>query len=227
MHDKSLAVHVGVDAGLVSDPAAIVAVYNDLATKQVRLAFHRIFVPPRGGEINLEDTIAATLRVLKRRYNVVQVLYDPWQMEAMAQQLLREKVPMEKFNQTPANLTGAAQNLLELINARNLVLYPDRDRRTAASRVIASEIASRGGWKLDKAKQAHKIDVIVALSMACHSAIEGLSKPQHPTDWAAKLEQARAHNARRRMGVYGAEWNGMGERRYLQMMRGHGGNTTY
>ena len=137
----------------------------------MRLAFHRIFVPPRGGELDLEATIAETLRALMKRYRVVQVLYDPWQMEALAQQLRRERAPMEKLPQTPANLTACAQNLLELINARNIVLYPDKDMRLAASRVIASEMPR--GWKIDKSKQSHKIDVIVALSMACHSAVEG------------------------------------------------------
>ena len=229
LHDRSLAVHVGVDAGLTSDPAAIVAVYNDRATKRVKLAFHRIFVPRRGEELDLEATIAGTLRALMKRYRIVQVLYDPWQMEAMAQQLRRERVPMEKFPQTPANLTGAAQNLLELINAKNIVLYADADMRLAASRVIASEMPTRGTWKLDKSKQSHKIDVIVALAMACHSAIEGLSTSLHPSP--ERIRQMRdevyAHASAQRMGVYGAEWGGMGERAYLQRMRGNGGNTTW
>jgi hypothetical protein len=32
---------------------------------------------------------------------------------------------------------------------------------------------SSRGWKLDKLKQAHKIDVVVALSMACLAAVRG------------------------------------------------------
>jgi phage terminase large subunit-like protein len=225
LHDRSLAVHVGVDAGLTSDPAAIVAVYNDRAAKQVRLAFHRIFVPPRGGELDLDGTIGDTLRMLKQRYRVTQILYDPWQMEALAQQLRRESIPMEKFPQTPANLTACAQNLLELINARNIVLYPDGDMRLSASRVIATEMPR--GWKLDKSKQAHKIDVIVALSMACHSAVEGLSAPLHPSAelFRSVAQMSREGAAARSMGFGGGGETRYGERKWLQMQRR--GNNSY
>ena len=188
---------------------------------------------PAAGRLDLEATIAETLRTLMQRYRIVQVLYDPWQMEAMAQQLRRERVPMEKFPQTPANLTGAAQNLLELINAKNIVLYADADMRLAASRVIASEMPTRGTWKLDKSKQSHKIDVIVALAMACHSAIEGLSTSLHPSPERIRQMRdevyAHAIGAARRCAYGGCSpgRNIYGERKWLQMQRGNGGNTTY
>jgi hypothetical protein len=43
--------------------------------------------------------------------------------------------------------------------------------RLAVSRAVVSE--SSRGWKLDKLKQAHHIDVVVALSMACLAAVKG------------------------------------------------------
>jgi len=43
--------------------------------------------------------------------------------------------------------------------------------RLAASRAVIVE--SSRGWKLDKLKQSHKIDTIVALSMACLAAVRG------------------------------------------------------
>jgi len=43
--------------------------------------------------------------------------------------------------------------------------------RLAVSRAVLSESAR--GWKLDKVKQSHKIDVVVALSMACLAAVRG------------------------------------------------------
>ena len=52
--------------------------------------------------------------------------------------------------------------MFDLISARSLVLYPDADMRLAISRAIITEFSR--GWKLDKMRQSHKIDVIVALS---------------------------------------------------------------
>jgi hypothetical protein len=47
--------------------------------------------------------------------------------------------------------------------------------RLAVSRAIITE--SSRGWKLDKLKQHHHIDVVVALSMAALAAVRGQEKP--------------------------------------------------
>jgi hypothetical protein len=47
--------------------------------------------------------------------------------------------------------------------------------RLAASRAVILE--SSRGWRLDKLKQAHKIDVMVALSMAALAAVRGQERP--------------------------------------------------
>jgi hypothetical protein len=70
-----------------------------------------------------------------------------------------------------ANLTAATSNLFDLIQSRQLVLYPDTNMRLAVSRAIIVE--SSRGWRLDKLKQFHKIDVVVALSMATLAAVRG------------------------------------------------------
>ena len=46
--------------------------------------------------------------------------------------------------------------------------------RLAISRAIIVE--SSRGWRFDKAKQTHKIDVVVALSMAALAAVRGQSE---------------------------------------------------
>jgi hypothetical protein len=83
--------------------------------------------------------------------------------------LQREGVRIEEFPQTSANLTAASQNLFELISGRNLVVYPDAAMRLAVSRAVAVETSR--GWRISKEKQSHKIDVVVALAMACHAAV--------------------------------------------------------
>lgn len=90
-------------------------------------------------------------------------------MAATSQRLTRAGLRIEEFPQSLPNLTKASQNLFELIGGRNLVLYPDAAMRLAISRAVAVETAR--GWKISKEKQAHKIDVVVALGMAAYAAV--------------------------------------------------------
>ena len=108
------------------------------------------------------------------------MLFDPFQMAAVSQRLARERLPIEEYPQTLPNLTAVTSNLFDLISARQLVLYPDAGMRLAISRAIITE--SSRGFKLDKLKQAHHIDVIVALSMACLAAVRDGNKSRYITD---------------------------------------------
>jgi phage terminase large subunit-like protein len=99
------------------------------------------------------------------------VLFDAWQMQAVAQRLTRAGLRIEEFPQSPGNLTAASQNLFELIQAQNLVAYPDAGMRLAISHVIASETPR--GWRITKEKQSHKIDVVIALAMAAYATVQG------------------------------------------------------
>jgi hypothetical protein len=51
-----------------------------------------------------------------------------------------------------------------------IISYPDDALRLAISRAVAVE--SSRGWRIAKEKQAHKIDVVVALAMAAHAAVQ-------------------------------------------------------
>jgi phage terminase large subunit-like protein len=90
-------------------------------------------------------------------------------MVATAQRLTQAGLCVEEFPQSPANLTAASQNLFELINAGNLVAYPDAQIRLAMSRAIAVETSR--GWRIAKEKQSHKIDVVIALGMSALAAV--------------------------------------------------------
>ena len=103
------------------------------------------------------------------------IWYDPYQMQASAQRLAKAGMPIEEYPQSVPNLTAATQNLFDLIQSHSLVLYPDVPMRLAVSRAVIVE--SSRGWRLDKLKQQHKIDVVVALSMACLAAVSGQGKP--------------------------------------------------
>jgi phage terminase large subunit-like protein len=166
----SLPVWVGVDASTKHDSTAIVAVTWEEAAQRVRLVAHKVFQPSPDDPLDFELCIEATLLDLRKRFQVVKVLFDPWQMQAVSQRLTRQGLTIEEFPQSPANLTLASQNLYELVQGRNLVLYPNTGMRLAVSRAVAIETSR--GWRIAKDKQSHKIDVIIALAMACHAVVK-------------------------------------------------------
>jgi phage terminase large subunit-like protein len=167
--DKELPVYVGVDASVKHDSTGVAVVAWDKVTKKVHLIRHRIFQPSPTEPLNFEATIEQTVLDLAQRFRVCRVMYDPYQMASSAQRLTAAGIRMEEFPQTTGNLTAASQNLFELIAGKNLIAYPDAAIRLAVSRAVAIE--SPRGWRITKEKQSHKIDVVVALAMACHAAI--------------------------------------------------------
>jgi phage terminase large subunit-like protein len=162
---------IGVDASVKRDSTALVAVAINEKTQCVKLVAHRTFVPSPNDPIDFEATVEQTIHEWKKRFFVRCVYFDPYQMVAVAQRLKKAGIPIEEFPQSIPNLTAATSNLFDLISERRLALYPAPDMRLAISRAVLSESAR--GWKLDKVKQSHKIDVVVALSMACLAAVRG------------------------------------------------------
>jgi phage terminase large subunit-like protein len=179
--DRSIAVHVGVDASVKHDSTAIVAVCWDEQAKKARLIWHRIYQPSADEPLDFEATVEDAVLDLHRRFDVRSVRYDPYQMHAVAQRLRREGVQMEEFPQSVPNLTEASQNLYELIQGRNLVSYPNEAIRLAVSRAIAVETTR--GWRISKDKQSHKIDVVVAMAMAALGAVKNQSVYDSSLQW--------------------------------------------
>jgi phage terminase large subunit-like protein len=169
--NRALSIYVGIDASVKHDSSAIVATTWDATAQQVRLVCHYVFQPSPDRPLDFEATIERTLLDLSKRYNIVRVLFDPYQMVATAQRLTRAGLQIEEFPQSPANLTATSQNLFELINAGDLVCYPDAGMRLAISRAVAVETSR--GWRIAKEKQSHKIDVVVALAMSALAAVRG------------------------------------------------------
>lgn len=174
--NHELPVWIGVDASVKHDSTAICAVTFSHETQKVRLVAHRVFQPSPDDPLDFEETVESTLRDLAFRFQVRKVLFDPWQMQAVAQRLKRANLPVEEFPQTSSNLTAASQNLYELIEHGNLRVYPDDAMRLSISRAVAVETSR--GWRISKEKQSHKIDAVIALAQACHAAVEAAGKPE-------------------------------------------------
>jgi phage terminase large subunit-like protein len=185
------------------DSTAIVAVHWDRKAQKARLVWHRIYQPLPDQPIDFEVAIEDTIRDLRKRYRVREVLYDPYQMQASAQRLRREGIPIEGFPQSASNLTEASQNLYELIKGGNLVTYPDAAVRLAVSRAVAIETAR--GWRIAKDKQSHKIDVVVALAMAALAAVRAQSESTYQWEWIDDNGGAASEFTGRRL----LPWGGM------------------
>lgn len=201
VNDPSLPIWVGVDASIKHDCTAIVATTWDQQRQQVRLVTHRLFQPSPEEPLDFEATIERTVLDLRKRFLLCKVLFDPFQMQATAQRLTRAGVLVEEFPQSPSNLTTIAQNLFELIRGQNLLVYPDRDIRLAMSRAVATETPR--GWRITKQVQSHKIDLVIALAMAAHAAIQGQSEHYYNTNMDAWVGE-------------GVDWQGLRTNLYVR-----------
>jgi len=171
LSDSRLDVWVGLDASVNRDSTAIICCAWDAAAKRVRLIRHRVFVPSKANPIDFENQVEAEILDLRGRFHLRQVLFDPYQLVSVSQRMIKLGIPMEALNQTSGNLTETGNTLLELVKYQNLILYPDADMRTAVGQCVAKE--SSRGWRIAKTTASARIDVVVALSLACLGAVRG------------------------------------------------------
>ncbi len=168
--DRRVQAWLGVDASTKRDSTAIVACTWDEDSKKVKMLWHRIFQPSKTDPLDFEATIERTLIECQARFEVREVRFDPYQMQAVSQRLLKAGLPMVEFPQSVPNLTEASTNLYELVKGCNLAVYNDAEVRTCVSRCVAIETSR--GWRIAKEKISHKIDVIVALAQAALGAVK-------------------------------------------------------
>jgi phage terminase large subunit-like protein len=168
--DKNLSIFVGLDAAPKRDSTAIVAMAWDGRTDKLRLINHVVFQPTPQQPLDFEATIERTLLEWRRRYALRGVWFDPYQMAAVAQRLQKAGIRMVEFAQTQSNLIAIGSNLFELIKSSNLIVYPAAELQLAISHAVAKETSR--GFMITKEKQAHKIDVVVALAMATYAAVQ-------------------------------------------------------
>jgi phage terminase large subunit-like protein len=178
--DADLSVWCGVDASIRRDSTALVLCTYDKQAECVRLIAHKVFTPSAGDPIDFEATIERTILEWDEKFLLRKCLFDPFQLVSVMQRLQRAGVQIEEYAQTIPNLTAATSNLLDLISARQLILYPDQQMRLAVSRAVMIE--SSRGFRLAKHKAQHRIDSIVALSMAALGAVKGQGESSYPSD---------------------------------------------
>jgi len=142
--------YAGVDIGVSRDHSAVAVV--GLSRGRIRLATIRSWEPPRfrGGKIDLAE-VETTLLGLHHRFGLAKCLYDPHQCELMAQNLIKQFVPMEGLPFTANNLTAMATTLLQRFHSKTVDLYEDPG---LISDLHGFRLIDKGlsGYKLDSAR---------------------------------------------------------------------------
>jgi hypothetical protein len=212
--DSRTPVVLGVDGGLKSDYASIVGVTRDPDNSDdVVVRFCYIFTPKgQGGTIKIMDTLKPLLESLKERYNVVCVSYDPYQLEAMAQDL-SSKMWMDGFNQQTKRALADKFLYDSILNRRiwwdsNGIGLPFMgDNPSLYKHVIQAGAKTEGNkLRLEKLSPNIKIDAAVALSMAnyrCKELNLGGSSAQMPMEQKIKTGRLTEAEVLQRMRVSG------------------------
>lgn len=159
---------LGVDAAVSSDCCAIVGVTrNPKNHAEAAIRFKYIWVPPRGGYIDLTKTVEKTLRDLCKRYNVVEVAYDAYQLHKLMTDLRSDAVAWCKPFSQANDRSLADKQLYDLIRDRRLEHLPDDEFNEHIKHAAAKQAKSEDTHlRIVKKTNEGKIDLVVAASMA-------------------------------------------------------------
>jgi phage terminase large subunit-like protein len=150
---------VGIDVGGSRADTAVVWVNERLDVDC------RIF----SGEDAVLDA-AALVPELAERYQVVEVVYDPWRAQQMALEWEQRRLRVVKFPQSDSRMIPASSALYDAITQGRLTHPDDPDLNAHVAAAVAK--SSRRGWRLDQAPGGGNIDGVIALCMAVERASE-------------------------------------------------------
>ncbi len=186
---------IAIDAGISSDCFAIVAVARDSrypsewdsdgvkAPDYFIRRYAKQWTPPKNGKLQFESkdpnvmTPASELKRLIETYNVVQVCYDPWQLEHfMSQQRYELQSWFEPFAQM-SEREVADKFLYDTIKAGCIAHRgSDHDLRAHLVNARANIRGDDKRLRIIKKDDKSKIDLAVALSMAVKRANDVIVK---------------------------------------------------
>jgi phage terminase large subunit-like protein len=108
------------------------------------------------------------VRAVAGRFNVRELVFDPWRFAQAAPELEREGLLVVAFPQHDARMIPASAHLHAAVVERRLTLPDDAELARHASHAIARH--SRRGWRIDKPNLRRNIDAVIALAMAVERA---------------------------------------------------------
>jgi len=154
---------VGIDMALKHDSIAVVCVQIIDERIVVRA---KIWLPSEDF-IDVAD-IENHIRMLRGKYQLVEVAYDPAYMQRSAEILSDDGVMMVEFPQSAARMVPACGHLYEMIVGGKIAhdgapVFTDQV-------LSATPRSTDSGWRLSKGKSKRKIDAAIALAMAVDRA---------------------------------------------------------
>lgn len=135
---------------------------NQLAYRKWVAAGH--LIATAGAEIDFDD-IRADVGEYHSRFQVTEVVYDPWRATQLAHQLAKDGATVVEMGQTAKNMASAFDELLSALKAGRFHHDGDPVLAWMAGNVIAKSV-TKGVTVPSKEKPDQKIDGIVAIVMA-------------------------------------------------------------
>lgn len=168
LSDKETILAVGIDAAYKKDRAAVVTCFKK--NGKIFLGPRRWWQPTGDKNLDLEATIESYVLELDKKFTVHSCIYDPYQFVRSASALEKQGIKMIEFPQSQDRTIKMTGHLLDLLQAGNLILYPDIELRKEAHMVAIK--STERGRRFIKDKSNKKIDSIIALAMAALEAEE-------------------------------------------------------
>ncbi len=164
-------ISIGVDIGIKHDDAAIVGTYYDPKEGKCKQAFHDIWKTDPEYPLDIEHTVENKLVEMNELFNIVAVLYDPYQFHRSATTLKTKGLPMIEYAQSESNMTAASQNLYDLYKTQRIEHYSADDMEEQVT-LAAAKNKGRGFRLVKDDESGAPNDAAIALAMSAFDAVK-------------------------------------------------------
>lgn len=166
---RRTAVVVAWDASVSGDcTAGTVVTYVPSEDKVIELETY-IFHPPSGGEIDYHETIKPTMMDLNKRYDIIYVTYDPYQLHDHMLQLSKlaefSGITFEKFEQGADRLRSDSA-LVSRLKQGNFAHSGNQELRKHIQNADGKVSGNDKSIRIVKRSPTKHVDGAVSLSMA-------------------------------------------------------------
>jgi phage terminase large subunit-like protein len=117
---------------------------------------------------------------LAGKYQVVELVFDPWRFGQAAQELQQRGINTVAFPESDSRMIPASDRLYRAIVEQRLTLPDHQELRQHAANAVVRH--SRRGWRIDSPGRGANIDGVVALCMAVE-AVENQPAPVELVGW--------------------------------------------
>ncbi len=166
---------IAVDAAPKRDTTAVVIAHRDTDGDVHLIA--EIFTADATGILDY-NAVKDYIRDAATRYEVTELIFDPYHFMQAARELEEEGIPARDFPQTDARMVPASQALFDAVTSGRLRHGGDPRLREQADAAAAKQTSR--GWRLHKMKSTRPIDAMIAAAMAL-DALERDAGPVSPT----------------------------------------------